>query len=255
MGARVRRAARDRLRRALAARAAVRDAPRACASRSPPEPSHVIDKNLALLRALGIEAEGHREFPLPPAARRAAPRRPSSSPRAAGATSRSSIPAAGGRASSGRPRRSAPWRRGSPRAGIAPVVTWGPGEEGLADAVVAASEGAATRCFPTTLLEYVELARRRARSWWPPTPGPCTSPAPSGRRWSASSGRPIPRATARSRADDLTVRRQPLCAPCHRRRCSIHEGVMAAIPPAEVLAAIDRRLAARRRRAARAPAG
>ena len=27
---------------------------------------HVIDKNLALLRPLGIEAVGHREFPLPP---------------------------------------------------------------------------------------------------------------------------------------------------------------------------------------------
>jgi len=32
-----------------------------------PVPTHVIDKTLALLRALGIEAEGHREFPLPPA--------------------------------------------------------------------------------------------------------------------------------------------------------------------------------------------
>ena len=56
-------------------------------------------------------------------------------------------------------------------------------------------------------------------------------------------------------ADDLTVRRQPLCAPCHRRRCPIHEGVMAAIPPAEVLAAIDRRLARAAAARTAAPAG
>ncbi|HZM52766.1 MAG TPA: glycosyltransferase family 9 protein, partial [Vicinamibacteria bacterium] len=41
---------------------------------------------------------------------------------------------------------------------------------------------------------------------------------------------------------DLTVRRRPLCSPCHRRRCPVHEGVMRAIPPEEVLKAIDRRL-------------
>ena len=33
----------------------------------PPAATHVIDKNLALLRPLGIEAVGSREFPLPPA--------------------------------------------------------------------------------------------------------------------------------------------------------------------------------------------
>jgi len=45
-------------------------------------------------------------------------------------------------------------------------------------------------------------------------------------------------------AADVTVRRRPLCSPCHRRRCSMHEGVMQAIPPEEVLKAIDRRLGA-----------
>ena len=43
-------------------------------------------------------------------------------------------------------------------------------------------------------------------------------------------------------AGDVTVRRRPLCSPCHRHRCSLHEGVMHAIPPEEVLKAIDRRL-------------
>ena len=44
--------------------------------------------------------------------------------------------------------------------GLRPLVSWGPGEEGLADRVVAASGGAAVRSFPTTLLDYVEIARR-----------------------------------------------------------------------------------------------
>jgi hypothetical protein len=38
------------------------------------------------------------------------------------------------------------------------------------------------------------------------------------------------------------VRRTPLCSPCHRKRCAIHDGVMGAITAAEVLRAIDRRL-------------
>jgi heptosyltransferase-1 len=44
--------------------------------------------------------------------------------------------------------------------GLRPLVSWGPGEEALADRVAAASGGAALRCFPTTLTGFVELARR-----------------------------------------------------------------------------------------------
>ena len=41
---------------------------------------------------------------------------------------------------------------------------------------------------------------------------------------------------------DVVVRRTPLCSPCHRRRCSLHEGAMEAITSIEVLRAVDRRL-------------
>src|SRR6185503_6982012 len=44
--------------------------------------------------------------------------------------------------------------------GHRPLVTFGPGEEALADEVVRASGDAAVRGFGTTLLEFVELARR-----------------------------------------------------------------------------------------------
>ena len=50
--------------------------------------------------------------------------------------------------------------RGLRDQGLRPIVSWGPGEETLADRVVAASGGAAIRSFPTTLPGFVELARR-----------------------------------------------------------------------------------------------
>jgi heptosyltransferase I len=215
-----------------------------------PEPIHVIDKNLALLRALDIEAVGHREFPLPPTPEEA--RRVSEHLAGRGWRDYALLNPGGGWASKLWPPASfGAVAQGLAARGIAPVVTWGPGEEGLADAVVAASKSTATRCFPTTLLEYVELARR-ARIVVAADTGPlhlaCAIRAPV----VAVFGPTDPARNGPFGADDLTVRRQPLCVPCHRHRCSIHEGVMAAIPPAEVLAAIDRRLA--RVTAARTPA-
>ena len=50
--------------------------------------------------------------------------------------------------------------RGLRERGLTSLVTWGPGEERLAARVVTASEGAAVLCFPTTLLELLELVRR-----------------------------------------------------------------------------------------------
>jgi lipopolysaccharide heptosyltransferase I len=215
-----------------------------------PEPSHVIDKNLALLRALGIEAEGHREFPLPPASEET--RRVAEHLAGRGWRDFAVLNPGGGWASKlWPPAAFGAVAQGLAARGILPVVTWGPGEEGLADAVVAASKSTATRCFPTTLLEYVEVARR-ARIVVAADTGPlhlaCAVRTPVvGVFGPTDPARNGPFATA-----DLTVRRQPLCAPCHRHRCPIHEGVMAAIPPAEVLTAIDRRLA--RAAAARIPA-
>ncbi len=132
--------------------------------------------------------------------------------------------------------------------GLAALVTWGPGEEKLAQRVVAASDGAARPCFPTSLLELIEVVRR-ARLVVAADTGPlhlaCAVRTPVvgvfGPTDPARNGPWSPR--------DLTVRRVPLCAPCHRRRCALHEGVMEAIPPEEVLEAVDRRSARPRPRA------
>ena len=206
-----------------------------------PEPSHVIDKNLALLRALDIEAVGLREFPLPPTAEEA--RRVSEALAGRGWRDFAVLnPGGGWQSKLWPPEAFGAVAQGLAARGITPVVTWGPGEEGLADAVVAASKSAATRCFPTTLLEYVEVVRR-ARIVVAADTGPLHIACAIGTPVVGVFGPTDPARNGPFSADDLTVRRHPLCAPCHHRRCAVHEGVMAAVPPAEVLAAIDRRLA------------
>jgi ADP-heptose:LPS heptosyltransferase len=123
--------------------------------------THVIDENLALLRPLGIEAIGRRDFGLP----RLAPETEAVDRGLAAA----GVPAhelvvlnPGG----GWPEKLWPAEsfgalaRALRERGLRPVVSWGPGEEALADRVVTASGGTAVRCFPTTLKELVELARR-----------------------------------------------------------------------------------------------
>ena len=212
-----------------------------------PEPAHVIDKNLALLRALDIDAVGLRVFPLPPAPDEA--RRVNEQLAAHGWRDFAVLNPGGGWPSKlWPPAAFGVLAQGLAARGITPVVTWGPGEKGLADAVVASSRGTAAPCFATSLLEYAEVARR-ARIVVAADTGPLHLACAVGTPVVGVFGPTDPARNGPCSADDLTVRRHPLCAPCHRWRCDIHDGVMAAVPPAEVLAAVDRRLA---RAAARA---
>ena len=206
---------------------------------------HVIDKNLALLRPLGIEAVGLREFPLPP------------SPEAAARVDRSVkemdgdvaiLNPAGGWASKLWPaERFGEVAMGLRELGLRSIVTWGPGEQSLADRVVAASDGAAERSFPTTLLDYVELARR-ARLVVAADTGPLHLACAVGTPVVALFGPTDPERNGPFAAADVVVRRTPPCAPCYSRTCTRHAGVMAEIPAAEVLAAAERRLAMARER-------
>jgi ADP-heptose:LPS heptosyltransferase len=131
--------------------------------------------------------------------------------------------------------------RGLADRGLQCLVTWGPGEEGLADRAVQAADGAATRCFPTSILEYLELARR-ARLVVSADTGPLHLACAVRTPVVGVFGPTDPQRNGPFSPRDITVRRTPLCSPCHKRRCGVHQGVMEAIEPFEVLAAAERRL-------------
>jgi heptosyltransferase-1 len=204
------------------------------------EAPHVIDKNLSLLRPLGIDAVGCRDFPLPArqpqAARvdewlgeRALPGFAILNP-GGGWASKLWPPEGFGAVASGLRER-----------GLRSIVTWGPGEGDLADQVVGASQGAAERAFPTDLLDYAELARR-ARLVVAADTGPLHLACALGTPAVGLYGPTDPARNGPFAPEDQVVRRVPPCAPCHRRRCPVHDGVMREITPSEVLVAIDRRL-------------
>jgi heptosyltransferase I len=206
----------------------------------PAEAVHVVDKNLSLLQRLGIDAIGSRDFPLPPLE----DAQKSVSQGLADLAPSDFVvlnPGGGWASKLWAPESYGAVARGLRDRGLLSVVTWGPGEERLAERVVAASDGAAVRAFPTSLLELAAVLRR-ARLVIAGDTGPmhlaCAVRTPVvgifGPTDPARNGPHSPR--------DVTVRRRPLCAPCHRRACAMHEGVMDAIPPAEVLKAVDRRL-------------
>jgi heptosyltransferase-1 len=127
----------------------------------PPAAGHVIDENLALLRPLGIEAVGGRDFLLP-----RFPAEAETVDRAlveAGIAAEDLVilnPGGGWPEKLWAAESFGALARGLRDRGLRALVSWGPGEEPLADRVAAASGGAAARCFPTTLRAFVELARR-----------------------------------------------------------------------------------------------
>jgi heptosyltransferase I len=211
---------------------------------------HVIDKNLALLRPLGIEATGLREFPLPLSAESVA--RVDAGLRGVGDGAVAVLNPGGGWASKLWPaERFGELAKGLRGLGLLPLVSWGPGEEALADRVVAASAGAAVRSFPTTLLDYVETARR-ARLVVAADTGPLHLACAVGTPVVALFGPTDPARNGPFAGEDVVVRRMPPCAPCYSRTCARHAGVMDGIGVGEVLAAAERRLAAARDGAPRA---
>jgi len=200
----------------------------------PTEAVHVIDKNLSLLRALGIEAIGTREFPLPPL--------PAVTGGDAGRAFALLNPG-GGWAGKLWPAESFGALAQHVRAaGLASLVAWGPGERPLAERVVAASSGAAELAPPTSLLELVDLARR-ARLVVAADTGPLHLACAVGAPVVALFGPTDPARNGPFAPHDVVVRRVPSCAPCYRRGCTVHEGIMKTITVDEVARAVDARLA------------
>jgi heptosyltransferase-1 len=202
---------------------------------------HVIDENLALLRPLGIEEVGAREFPLPDGSteRQAIARALD----AIGVERFAILNPGGGWASKLWPAESfGALARGLRDRGLPTLVTWGPGEEGLAERVVAASAGASRRAFPTTLMEYVELARR-ARLVVAGDTGPLHLACAVGAPVVALFGPTDPVRNGPFSPRDLAVRPPSLEAAGRRGRYRVEGAAMGEISVEQVLSAVDRRLA------------
>ena len=201
---------------------------------------HVINKNLALLAALGLDAVGNRDFPLPPFEREAA--RVDRELAALGLERPVLFHPGGGWSSKLWPAESyGELASRLARRRIPTLVSWGPGEEGLAQRVVAASGGTAIACFPASLLEFAALARR-ARAIVAADTGPLHLACAVGAPAVALFGPTDPARNGPWNRADRVLSRRPPCFPCHRRDCATHRGILSTLPVDEVEQALLARI-------------
>jgi lipopolysaccharide heptosyltransferase I len=208
------------------------------AASDPGQTLHIIQKNLQLLTAVGVEDVGV-EFPLVrvPSAARDAMRAD-----------------AGGRPialiNPGAAWPNKCWytdRFGELAAflhdvrGMVPFVLWGPGEQGLAERVIEASQGTARLAPPTQLADLVEICRDAAVVVSGDT-GPLHIAAAVGTPIVSIFGPTDPARNGPWRADDIAVSRYNVCGCHYDRRCRQPQWCLTTIPVVEVTAAVQRRL-------------
>ena len=203
------------------------------------ETRHVVDINLGLLRLLGIAAPA-REFPIDDVDTAAA---------------REVRERTGGRYALLNPGAAWPNKRWPPsrlaavatelraRHGLMSVVLWGPGEEGLAADVVAGADGAAVISPKTTVADLVALARPAALMVSGDT-GPTHIAAALGTPLVGIYGPTRPARNGPMSPLDVTVSRDAVCRCHHLRRCRLERMCLLDIEVAEVMDAVERRLAA-----------
>jgi heptosyltransferase-1 len=205
----------------------------------PRETRHVVEINLGLLDRVGVPV-GKPEFPIGPI----------DSPLA-----RHAADLAGGRYALLNPGAAWPNKRWPPerlgavaaalrdRHGLMSVVLWGPGEEPLARQTVSSSSDAGIMVDSTTIADVVALARGAAVM----VSGD-TGPA----HIATAVGTPLVGIYGPTRAvrngplaqEDVTVSRDAICQCHHLRRCKLHRMCLLDIEVAEVVSAVERRLAA-----------
>jgi heptosyltransferase-1 len=204
----------------------------------PRETRHVVDINLGLLGLLGITAPV-REFPIEDVDSNVA---------------RVIRRQTGGRYALLNPGAAWPNKRWPParlaaiavelraRHGLMSVVLWGPGEEPLAAEVVAGADGAAVLSPRTTIADLVALARRAALMVSGDT-GPTHIAAALGTPIVGIYGPTRPARNGPMSPLDLTVSRDAVCQCHHLRSCTRDRMCLLDIEVAEVLEAVERRLA------------
>jgi heptosyltransferase-1 len=205
----------------------------------PRETRHVVDINLGVLSRLGITSTA-REFPLEEV-----------ESEAAGIAHQRT----GGRYALLNPGAAWPNKRWPParlaaiatalraRHGLMSVVLWGPGEETLAADVVAGANGAAILSARTTIADLVALARRAALMVSGDT-GPTHIAAALGTPIVGIYGPTRPARNGPMSPLDVVVSRDNVCHCHHLRRCTRDRMCLLDIEVAEVLEAVERRLAA-----------
>ena len=211
----------------------------------PLEAPHVIQKNLSILKALGL-APGPVELPLHPSA---------------GAATVDAIAAAGGprqyvilNPGAAWPNKRWPAARFGELAaklraetGLRALVTWGPDERALAESVAAASAGAAALAPPTAIADLAVLMRDAALVVSGDT-GPLHIAAAMGAPLVGLYGPTWPERNGPWHADDRVISRAAGCVCHHKRRCLRGAPCIDEIAVADVLTAAVRRLSTARPR-------
>jgi heptosyltransferase-1 len=203
----------------------------------PRETRHVVEINLSLLETIGLTV-ARPEFPIDHVNSDAA---------------RQAAALTGGRYAILNPGAAWPNKRWPParfaalaralreRRGIASVVLWGPGEEPLAQEIVAAAPGAAVLAPKTTIADLVALARGSALIVSGDT-GPMHVAAALGVPVVGIFGPTRPSRNGPLAAADVTVTRDTTCQCHHLRRCTRDRMCLEDIEVDEVLRAVERRL-------------
>jgi lipopolysaccharide heptosyltransferase I len=203
---------------------------------------HVIDKNLSLLKALAIRLPDV-EFPL-------VDRKPEI---VTAARARLGIGPAD-RFAIINPSAAWPNKRWPPvyfaevvrglanRHNLRSLVLWGPGEEGIAQTVIAASDSTAAVSPSTTIAELVSLTKAAALMISGDT-GPLHVAGAVGTPLIGIFGPTDPKRNGPWAEDDLTISRYDTCVCHYQRRCRIAGWCLVDISPREVMKLVDRRLA------------
>jgi heptosyltransferase-1 len=208
----------------------------------PSEIRHVVEINLSLLEPLGIAAAAP-EFPLDSGD---------------SAVARAMLEQTGGRYALLNPGAAWPNKRWPParlaavsasihrRHNLRSVVLWGPGERALAEEVVAGAGGAAVLSPRTSIADIVALARHASVMVSGDT-GPTHIGSAVGAPIVGIYGPTRPERNGPWLPDDQTVSRAAMCQCHHLRECQAERMCLLDIEVAEVLTAVERRLAAAER--------
>jgi heptosyltransferase-1 len=203
---------------------------------------HVIDKNLSMLKAVGVRMPDV-EFPLED-------RHPHL---AVQARSRLGI-GDGKRFALINPGAAWPNKRWPPvyfaevsrelakRHDLRSLVLWGPGEEQIAQAIVAAADNTAAVSPPTSIADLISLIKAAALVISGDT-GPMHIAGASGTPLVGIFGPTDPQRNGPWAEDDLVVSRYRACVCHYQRQCRISGWCLLDISPREVMELVDRRLA------------